>query len=129
MNTANKKIILVEDDKILSTVMYDKLQTAGFEVERAFDGEKGLALITARKPDLVLLDIVMPKKTGLEVLTALKALPETKAIPVIILTVLGSDDQIKKGLALGANDYIVKTEHAIGEVVEKVQSFLAQTKQ
>ena len=73
---------------------------------------------------LLLLDLMLSKKHGFEVLEELKKSPDTKAIPVIILTLLGEDGDIKKGLSLGADDYIVKSEHAIGEVSEKIKNFL-----
>jgi len=99
------------------------LKDAGFSVARAFDGEEGLKLIKSKKPDLVLLDIILPKKNGFEVLEELKKSPETQDIPVIVLTMIGKDEDIKKGLRLGANDYIVKSQHAIAEIIEKIKSF------
>jgi DNA-binding response OmpR family regulator len=117
------KICIVEDDAILSKVLVEDLTEAGFEVSSASDGEKGLELVDSKKPDLVLLDILMPKKNGLEVLAAMKGSPALQSIPVILLSALGSDDDIKRGLILGATDYIVKSEHAMNEVVDKVKSF------
>lgn len=121
-----QKIVLVEDDEILSKVLYSELTDAGFEVAQAFDGEAGLELVRSKRPDLVLLDLVLPKKHGFEVLEELKKTPETKAIPVIILTLLGEDEDIKKGLRLGANDYLVKSSHAIAEITEKIKNFFAK---
>ena len=126
MNMKKTKIVLVEDDEILSKVIHDELMEGGFEVKSAYDGESGLALAQAEKPDLVLLDLLLPKRHGFEVLEELKKMPETKTIPVIILTMLGSDDDIKKGLKLGANDYIVKSQHAVAEIVEKVKYFFSK---
>lgn len=120
------KIILIEDDEVLSKVLYTEFIDAGFEVEQAFDGEAGLELVRSQKPDLVLLDLVLPKKHGFEVLEALKKNPVTKNIPVVILTLLGQDEDIKKGLQLGANDYLVKSSHAVAEIVEKVKNFFAK---
>jgi len=117
------KIVLIEDDKILSKVLYEELGEAGFEVFQAFDGEEGLALVNSKTPNLVLLDILMPKKNGFEVMEAMNASPATNAIPVIMLTMLGRDDDIKKGIQLGAKDYIVKSQHAVAEIIEKVKSF------
>jgi len=118
------KLVLVEDDEILSKVIFKELQDANYKVSRAFDGEEGLRMIQEEKPDLVLLDLVLPKKHGFDVLKEIKASPETSEIPVLILTMLGSDDDIKKGLQLGANDYIVKSQHAVAEIIEKVKKFL-----
>lgn len=119
-----QKIVLVEDDEILSKVLYEELKDAGFDVQQVFDGEAGLKLVQSAKPDLVLLDLVLPKKHGFDVLAELKKSLATKEIPVIILTMLGQDEEIKKGLKLGAEDYIVKSQHAVAEIVEKVKSFL-----
>lgn len=121
-----QKIVLVEDDEILSKVLSTELSDAGFEVSQAFDGEAGLELVRSKQPDLVLLDLILPKKHGFAVLEELKKSPETKAIPVIILTLLGEDEDIKKGLRLGANDYLVKSSHAIGEIVDKIKIFFAK---
>lgn len=123
---AKIKIALIEDDEILSKVIYEELRDANFVVLRAFDGEEGLKLTRSKKPDLVLLDIVLPKKDGFEVLEELKKSPDTRDIPVIILTMIGKDEDIKKGLRLGANDYIVKSQHAIAEVVEKIKDFFGK---
>jgi len=116
-------IVLVEDDKILSKVVYEELSDAGFDVSNAYDGEEALKVIQSAKPDLILLDLVLPKKHGFDVLEQLKQSPDTKEIPVIIITMLGSDDDIKKGIQLGADDYIVKAQHAVAEIVEKVSEF------
>ncbi|MFC1720767.1 response regulator transcription factor [Patescibacteria group bacterium] len=116
-------IVLVEDDKILSKVVYEELSDAGFEVANAYNGEEAWDIIKSEKPDLILLDLVLPKKHGFDVLQQLKQSPETKEIPVIIITMLGSDEDIKKGIQLGADDYIVKAQHAVAEIVEKVTEF------
>jgi DNA-binding response OmpR family regulator len=121
-----QKIAVVEDDEILSKVIAEELQDAGFEVEQAFDGEAGLALVQKMKPDLVLCDLLMPKKKGMDVLAELKESPATTDIPVMILTMLGRDDDIKQGLQLGANDYIVKSQHAVGEIVDKIKKFFEE---
>ncbi|MCK5286055.1 MAG: response regulator [Candidatus Pacebacteria bacterium] len=122
---ADIKIVLVEDDEILSKVIKEELEEADFKVYLATDGEKGLELAQEKKPDLVLLDLMLPKMHGFEVLENLKKSPETEDTPVIILTMLGSDDDIKKGLKLGASDYIVKSQHAVGEIIDEVKKFFA----
>ena len=119
-----QKIVLIEDDKILSKVIQEELSESGLHVLPAFDGEDGLKLIKDNKPDLILLDLILPKKHGFEVLKELKQNPETENIPVIILTMLGQDDDIKKGFKLGAIDYIVKSQHAVIEIIDKVKDFL-----
>lgn len=120
------KILLVEDDEVLSKVVCEELNEAGFEASQALDGEAGLQLAREKKHDLILLDVLLPKKNGFDVLETLKQSPETKEIPVIMLTMLGNDDDIKKGLRLGANDYIVKSQHAVGEIIEGVKEFFAK---
>lgn len=117
------KIVLIEDDEILAKVLREELLEAGFEVVNAYDGEEGLDFVRKEMPDLVLLDLVLPKKHGFEVLAELKKSPDTRNVPVIILTMLGADDDIKKGFGLGANDYIVKAQHAVAEITEKVKDF------
>lgn len=121
-----QKIVLIEDDETLAEVLYSELTEAGFEVSPAFDGVEGLKQVQEKKPDLVLLDLILPEKHGFEVLEEIKKSPETAKIPVIILSLLGEDEDIKKGLKLGADDYIVKSSHAIAEIVEKVKNFFAK---
>lgn len=120
------RIVIIEDDEILAKVLYTELSEAGFDVSQAFDGEAGLELVRSKHPNLVLLDLILPKKHGFEVLEELKKSPETKAIPVMILTLLGEDEDVKKGMRLGADDYLVKSSHAIAEIVEKVKNFFVK---
>ena len=123
-NMKKRKIVLIEDDVILSKVINEELEESDFDIHRAFTGSKGLDMIKSEMPDLVLLDLVLPEMSGFDVLAEAKKDPKTKNVPVIILTMLGSDDDIKKGISLGAQDYIVKSQHAVGEIIEKVKSFL-----
>lgn len=123
---AKSKILLIEDDEVLSKVVYEELTESGFDIFQAFDGEAGLVMAGEKKPDLILLDILLPKKNGFEVLESLKKFPGTNEIPVVMLTMLGSDDDIKRGMRLGANDYIVKSQHALPEIVEKIKEFFAK---
>jgi DNA-binding response OmpR family regulator len=119
-----KKVILVEDDKFLSEMYATKLAESGFEVEAAFDGEEGLKMIKNEKPDLVLLDIVLPKKDGFEILKVMKGDAELQNILVIALTNLGQKEEVEKGLKLGADDYVVKAHFTPTEVVAKVKKLL-----
>lgn len=123
---AKTKILLVEDDTVLAKVIYEELTDAGFETFQAYDGEAGLTMAREKKPDLILLDILLPKKNGFEVLKALRESPDTKGLSVVMLTMLGNDDDIKKGLSMGASDYIVKSQHALPEIVEKIKEFFAK---
>ncbi len=117
-----KKILIIEDDKILAELLEKKLKNAGFEVVLAFDGEEGLVSLRANKPDLILLDIVMPRKNGLELMEEMNKNPETNLtkIPVIVISNSGQPVEIDRILELGAKDYLIKTEFNPQEVIEKV---------
>ncbi len=119
-----KKIIVCEDEQVLQKALSIELLGAGFEVMSALDGEAGLALIKKELPDLVLLDLMMPKMPGFEVLKRLKEDESTKNIPVIILSNLGQDEDKEKGLALGAKDYYVKSSTDLSLLTEKIQNIL-----
>lgn len=119
------KIVIVEDEEILLRVLKEKFEKANFDVSVAVNGEEAMGIIKKFQPDVVLLDLILPKKSGFEVLQELKADPELKPIPVVVvLSNLGQDEDIKRALQLGAEDYIVKTQHPINEVIEKVKSRL-----
>ncbi len=122
------KILIVEDEEILSKVLKEKFEREDFEAFLAVDGEEVLPSAKKNKPDLILLDLILPKKSGFEVLSDLKADSELKIIPVIVLSNLGQDEEIKNALRLGAVDYLVKTQHPINEVVEKVRQQLIKGK-
>lgn len=122
------KLLIVEDEEILIKVLEEKFKQEGFEVKIAQDGEVVLSITKDFHPDLILLDLILPKKSGFEVLKELKADPELKIIPVIILSNLGQDEEIKQALGLGAKDYYVKAQHPIKEVVEKVSQQLIRPK-
>jgi DNA-binding response OmpR family regulator len=118
------KILLVEDEEALSGIVKEELQGKGHEVKVAADGEEALVFAKTFQPNMILLDLVLPKKNGMEVLSALKIDPELKKIPVIVLSNLAEDESIKRAIGLGADDYFVKTQHSIYEVIEKVQKFI-----
>lgn len=118
------RILLVEDEAILSQVFREELSDQGFGVITAFNGEDAVSFARTKKPHLILLDVVLPRKNGFKVLEELKIFPETKDIPVIMITVLGEDDDIKKAFHAGATDYIVKSEHPLVEIIEKIKTFL-----
>jgi len=121
----NKKTILViEDDKFLRELMNQKLLREGFETEEATDGEQGIQKIKEVKPDLVLLDLILPGMDGFEVLAKIKEDPALSAIPVIVLSNLGQKDDIERGLQLGAKDYLIKAHFTPGEVIEKIKNIL-----
>lgn len=125
MTQENKsKILIVEDDSYISDMYRIKLESDGFEVEIAADGQAGLDAILKSHPDLVLLDVVMPKMDGFSVLQKIRKNPDFKNMPVVMLTNLGQKDSVEKGLLLGANGYIIKAHFTPSEVVEKIKEFL-----
>lgn len=125
MNAATTNILLVEDDSFISGMYVTKLSSLGFQVEVIEDGEAAWARLQKEPlPDLVLLDVVLPKKDGFEILENLRRADRTAALPVILLTNLGQKPDIERGLKLGANDYIIKAHYTPTEVVEKITKLL-----
>ncbi len=118
------KILVVEDEEDLASVFEEKLREQGFFIEIAGDGEAALAAAKSSKPDAIVLDLRLPKKDGFEVLDALKKDEELKAIPVIVVSNLMLDTDIKRAIQLGAADYYVKSEHPINAIVEKIINVL-----
>jgi DNA-binding response OmpR family regulator len=129
VNNKKTKILLIEDDIFLSSIYGKKFESEGFEMLIALDGEKGLKLALSKKPDLILLDLLLPGIDGFEVLRTLQKNKETQRIPVILLTNLNQKEDIDNGLALGAADYIIKTHFMPSEIVEKVKKFLGKSKE
>lgn len=124
MADAKVKVLIVDDDAFLSGIYATKLELEGFEVVSARDGEEGLKTAMKEKPALILLDVLMPKLDGFEVLKRLKADAETKSIPVIMLTNLGQKEDIEKGIQDGAADYLIKAHFVPAEAVEKIKKVL-----
>lgn len=124
--TAKPTILLVEDDTFLGGMYVTKLTLENFTTELATDGKSGLEKAGKLKPDLILLDILMPKMNGFEVLKALKKNPETRDIPVILLTNLGQKGDVREGLDLGAADYLIKAHFMPSEVVDKIKHVLVE---
>ncbi len=123
-NNKKLKILLVEDDTFLAELYATKFKLEGFEVYLAADGEKGLELAQNRQPDVILLDLILPKMNGFVVLENLKKGQDTKNIPVILLTNLSQKGDIDKGLAMGAKDYLIKAHFMPSEVVEKIKKVI-----
>lgn len=117
-------ILIVEDEEFLVRAVKDNLVSEGYTVSIAMDGEAVFDEIKKKKPALILLDLLLPKKNGFDVLRDIKANPEWQLIPVIILSNLGEDSEIKRGLELGASDYFVKSQHPIQEVMDKVKEYI-----
>ena len=119
-----KKILIIEDDSFLSEMYSTKLIREGFETEIAINGKQGLDKIKSIKPDLVLLDIVLPKMDGFEILESVKKDSKLKNIPIVLLTNLGQKNEIEKGLLLGADEYIIKAHFTPTAVVTKIKEIL-----
>jgi len=120
------KIVLIEDDVFLAGMYVTKLELEGYEVKLASDGEKGIKAVEEEMPELVLLDIILPKVSGFEVLKHLKGNADTKKIPILLLTNLGQRDDVSKGLKLGAEDYLIKAHFMPSEVVDKIKRLVAK---
>jgi len=118
------KILLVEDEELLRKMYQKKLELENFEVETAADGEEGLAKIREFKPDLVLLDIVMPKLNGVEILKRIKADPKLKGIPIVMLTNISGGIRVQECLKAGALGYIIKSDDTPSQLIQKVRIFL-----
>ncbi len=121
-----KKIIFVEDEPALQKTLGDFLKDAGFQVLSAYDGVTGLEMAKKEKPVLILLDLILPKKNGFDVLSELKRDPATAGIPVIVLTNLESAEDIDKALEAGAVAYLVKTNYRLQEVLEKIKGLVGE---
>jgi DNA-binding response OmpR family regulator len=121
-----EKILLIEDDPGFRRTYADVLVSDGYTVVTAEDGEQGLDMVKTEKPDVVLLDLILPKLPGFEVLKRIRADEETKNVIVLIMSVLGEQSNIQKGLALGANDYTVKGSYKPNEILGKIQALLAE---
>jgi len=119
-----KYILVIEDDKFYCNIFQTKFTQAGYDILVAFNGNLGIQAAAKRKPDLILLDLIMPEKDGFETLKELKADPTMKEVPIVVLSNLGQVDDIEKAKALGANDYIVKANISLQGVIEKVQQYL-----
>lgn len=121
---AKKKILLVEDDMALASVYRSRLELEGFEVDHVANGELALSKIIEFKPDLVVLDAMMPKINGFDVLDIVRNTPETTNTRVIMLTALSQPKDKERAESLGADDYLVKSQVVIGDVVERIKHHL-----
>jgi DNA-binding response OmpR family regulator len=121
-----RTILFIEDESALQKTFGEILNQEGYQVISALDGEIGLRLAKDKKPDLILLDLILPKVNGFEVLKKLKTEEETKDIPVIVLTNLEGIDDVDKALEMGATTYLVKANYTLEEVVEKIKKALGE---
>lgn len=121
MEGAKKKILLVEDDEILAMVYQQRLELEGFEVKHSTNGEQALSDAVEFKPDLVLLDVMMPKLNGFDVLDILRNSPQTRNTHIIMLTALSQPKDAERAKELGADDFLVKSQVVIGDVVARIK--------
>ncbi|OGF27272.1 hypothetical protein A2331_03565 [Candidatus Falkowbacteria bacterium RIFOXYB2_FULL_34_18] len=118
------KILLAEDDKFIARAYTDGLTRSGYEVIAVTDGQEAIKQAKEKKPDIILLDLIMPVKNGFEALEEIKSDKNMKDVPVLILSNLGQDTDIKKGRDLGAVDYLIKSDYSMTEVIKKINKYL-----
>ncbi|MBI4101353.1 MAG: response regulator transcription factor [Candidatus Nealsonbacteria bacterium] len=121
-----KKILLVEDEKILGEMYQDKLTQAGFEVSLVFEVSDGLEIAQKEKPDLILLDMLLPREDGISFLTKLRKIPEISDTTVVVFSNYDDPDTKKAALGLDAKEYLIKTNYTPQEIIEKIKSYLNQ---
>lgn len=126
MSSQKIKILLIEDDPFLLNMYATKFELENFEVVVADDGEKGAKLALKESPDIILLDIILPKKDGFEVLKIIKSDEKARKIPVVLLTNLSQKNEIEKGMAMGANDFLIKAHFMPSEVVAKIKKIIGE---
>ena len=124
MNEHKKSVVFIEDDEHLFKVYETKFSNEGIKTSFVVTGEGAISHIVAEKPDLIVLDIMIPKKDGFAVLEEVKANPELASIPVLVLSNLGQPSDKKRALELGANEYMVKIEHTMQEVLDRAKQYL-----
>ena len=121
LNGPTKRVLLVEDDDSLANIYVTRLEAEGFSIRRVNNGEDALAAALEFRPDLVLLDVMMPKVSGFEVLDILRNTPETAGLKIIMLTALGQEGDKQRANQLGADDYLVKSQVVISDVVDRIR--------
>jgi len=124
MTNPQKIILIIEDDKFLRELITQKLIKEGYGVSEAVDGEEGIKKVKEEKPDLVVLDLILPGIDGFEVLSRMREESALTSIPVIILSNLGQKEDVEKGLKLGAVDYLIKAHFTPGEIIDKIKAAL-----
>lgn len=128
MSSKKKKILMIEEDYFLRKIYKNKLTSVGFEFIEATNGEEGLNKLISEKPDLVLLDLILPKKNGFDVLIEIRKNKELKDTLVIILSVLSQKSDLKRGLDFGAQEYLIKSEMSLSGVVDRVKYWTEKIK-
>ncbi len=123
----NKTILLVEDEPLLANLLRQQLEKEGFTVLWNRDGEEAMKTLREQRPDLILLDLILPKISGFELMETMKADPQMEHAPVIIISNLGQDTDVARGQSLGAVEYFVKAKMSIEELVEHVRTFMGSS--
>jgi len=124
--TRGKRVLIIEDDTFLRELISQKLSKEGYSIIEAIDGEEGVKKTKEEKPEIILLDLILPGIDGFEVLSQIKGDQTTSSIPVIILSNLGQKEDVERGLKLGAVDYLIKAHFTPGEIIEKVKTVLGR---
>ena len=124
-NDGVKRILLVEDDDSLASVYVARLQAEGFDVRRVANGEEALATALSYKPDLALLDVMMPKVSGFDVLDIIRNTPETANLKIIMLTALSQESDLERAKQLGVDEYLIKSQVVIADVVDRIRAHLS----
>lgn len=118
-----KQILLVEDEPLLGNILKQRLEREGFSVHLAVDGEEALKILKDTKPDLILLDVILPKISGFELMEKLKMDPQLQQAPVIVISNLGQESDVQKSQSLGAIEYFVKAKVSIDDLIGKIKRF------
>ena len=124
--TRGRRVLIIEDDTFLRELISQKLSKEGYSIIEAIDGEEGVKKTKEEKPEIILLDLILPGIDGFEVLSQIKGDQTTSSIPVIILSNLGQKEDIERGLKLGPVDYLIKAHFTPGEIIEKVKTVLGR---
>lgn len=124
-----KKILFIEDEPTLQKTVYKFLENEGYEIKSAMDGELGVKMAKKFQPNLILLDLILPKMNGFEVLEELKKDETTKNIPVVVLTNLESSMDVEKAISLGAKGYLIKANYELSEIIEKIKEILKKSEE
>lgn len=119
-----QKIMIIEDDRFLSSLIKARLEKEGLTIVQAFDGEEAISSLKKEHPALIILDLIMPRVTGFEVLEAISLSPELHGTPIVILSNLAQDSDVQKAKSLGATEYFVKVRVSIDDVIQKVKTIL-----
>jgi len=128
MPGTKQKILMIEEDRFLRKIYRNKFNKEGFEFVEATNGQEGLNKVFFEKPDIVLLDLILPRKSGFDVLVEMKKNEKTKNIPVIIFSNLSQESDIKRGLSLGAQEYLIKSEASLSDVVNRAKELAVRIK-